>query len=804
MTKLLLVLALVCFSFGSVFSADWQKVSKYNEGTKSKAPEKRIDNAPSLQKGGAFTISTSTGAAALPGNKVGETAYNYQTNDNLHDRLVWDAATNTLHAQWMYGDIAEVPVFIKRRMQYNYFDGSSWTHGLGIPIENQRAGYGSLAVDKNNIAVPVSHHTTTNEEATRAWFDFAPGFGFFQLSKVWNARTDGAKDLEPFWPDIAVDDADVWHVTATNNNQDDWVTLVNDVNDNVLYFRSTDRGQTWTQPLALFPDTSKYPLGSGASGANEAGSHQVEAADDGSGKVGVLISNPNHDFYFFESDDRGLNFKEAVWVIGNKFPELDDSLNYPIRWDIIVELDSTTLAPIDTSLYPFTGTESDSAGWELDANIRPAVKGPSDLFYLNGEPHIVWNENVHIGEGNSYPNGYGRWWTTPYIKYLDGDSAHLEGGFSINHWSPSTGVSTIWRTDENNDVYGGTFQQYVTMPQIGADAVGNLYCLFTKYSETDTLLPSDGIAQTDDTWGPLSFGKIWGAKSKDGGATWGDAIQLISDDDCWHQNLRYIAVANKNPNDAVHILFQNTPNVPGVPIGTNTDHSTWANAEMRHWAVPVSAFPESKTNFFGPRLKLTTSSKLGGVDFGDIGEAGQVTETIGVMNTGDEDLKVTDAFTGDSAFTVEPKSFTVAPGGSQQVSITFRPTDDSPFSSFLALPNNSSNHNSAGIPIDGVGVPKAVGVTNNGATPTAYSLAQNYPNPFNPSTSIQINLPADGKVKLTVYNTVGKEVAVLVDKNMSAGSHTVEWQPERLSSGVYFYQLTAGNFTATKKMILMQ
>ena len=461
MKRLLFVLMIAVFMVGSVFGADWQKLSKYNEGTKSKAPERRVDNPPSLQKGGEYNISTATSSATVPGDKVGETAYNYQTNDNLHDRIVWDPASNTIHVQWMYGDIAEVPVFIKRRMYYNFFNGSAWAQEVGIPIENERAGYGSLAVDKDNIAVPVSHHTITAEEATRAWFDFSPGFGFFQMSKVWNARDDGAGDLEPFWPDIAVDETDVWHVTATNNNQDDWVNLVNGVNDNILYFRSTDRGTSWSEPYAMFPDTSKYPLGAGASGDHEAGSHQVEVADDGSGKVGVLVSNPAHDLYFFESEDRGETFKDAIWVLGKPFPLEDDSLNYPVRWDIIVQYDSTTLAPLDTSLYPFTGTATDS-GWDLEPNIHASVHGPADLFYLNGEPHIVWSEMMHTATGSFYPNGYGRWWTTPYTKYITGDSTHLEAGFSIKHWSPSTEVSTIWRTDENNDVSPGTFQQYVT------------------------------------------------------------------------------------------------------------------------------------------------------------------------------------------------------------------------------------------------------------------------------------------------------------------------------------------------------
>ena len=134
MKKLLLVVTIVLLTIGSTYATDLQKISKYNEGRESKLLEKRSDETPSLQKGNPFTISTAKPNANLPGEQIGETAYNYQTNDNMHDRIVWNAATNTIHVQWMYGDVAEVPNFIKRRMRYNFYDGSSWVHGLGIPI----------------------------------------------------------------------------------------------------------------------------------------------------------------------------------------------------------------------------------------------------------------------------------------------------------------------------------------------------------------------------------------------------------------------------------------------------------------------------------------------------------------------------------------------------------------------------------------------------------------------------------------------------------------------------------------------
>ncbi len=88
--------------------------------------------------------------------------------------------------------------------------------------------------------------------------------------------------------------------------------------------------------------------------------------------------------------------------------------------------------------------------------------------------------------------------------------------------------------------------------------------------------------------------------------------------------------------------------------------------------------------------------------------------------------------------------------------------------------------------------------------PRAYSLSQNYPNPFNPTTNLSFDLPVASKVNLTIFNVLGQEVTTLVDKKMEAGSHTVEWNAARFSSGVYFYRISADNFTETKKMMILK
>lgn len=85
-----------------------------------------------------------------------------------------------------------------------------------------------------------------------------------------------------------------------------------------------------------------------------------------------------------------------------------------------------------------------------------------------------------------------------------------------------------------------------------------------------------------------------------------------------------------------------------------------------------------------------------------------------------------------------------------------------------------------------------------------FTLKQNYPNPFNPTTKISWQSPENGHQVLKVYDITGKEVATLVDEDKPAGSYTVDFDGSGLSSGVYFYQLTAGSYFATKKMILMK
>jgi hypothetical protein len=96
-----------------------------------------------------------------------------------------------------------------------------------------------------------------------------------------------------------------------------------------------------------------------------------------------------------------------------------------------------------------------------------------------------------------------------------------------------------------------------------------------------------------------------------------------------------------------------------------------------------------------------------------------------------------------------------------------------------------------------------VGIQNiNNQVPNNYSLSQNYPNPFNPTTTINFSIPNSSNVSLKIYDILGNQVMTVVNEFKQAGNYSVNFDASRLSSGVYFYTITAGSFKDTKKMML--
>lgn len=101
------------------------------------------------------------------------------------------------------------------------------------------------------------------------------------------------------------------------------------------------------------------------------------------------------------------------------------------------------------------------------------------------------------------------------------------------------------------------------------------------------------------------------------------------------------------------------------------------------------------------------------------------------------------------------------------------------------------------------------GIADAGSVPTRYALEQNHPNPFNPYTTLKYQIPQECHMTLKIYNTLGREVKTLIEKQQSPGYYAVQWDGRKevgteVSSGIYFYRIQAGTYVQTKRMLLLK
>jgi hypothetical protein len=125
---------------------------------------------------------------------------------------------------------------------------------------------------------------------------------------------------------------------------------------------------------------------------------------------------------------------------------------------------------------------------------------------------------------------------------------------------------------------------------------------------------------------------------------------------------------------------------------------------------------------------------------------------------------------------------------------------------YITLIDSFFNSQSAGsiALIDDIYFDQPNDVKDVGVLPNEYSLAQNYPNPFNPSTKISWQSPVGGQQTLKIYDILGNQVATLVDEYKPAGKYEMDFNASALTSGIYFYQLKAGSFVDTRKMLFLK
>ncbi len=170
---------------------------------------------------------------------------------------------------------------------------------------------------------------------------------------------------------------------------------------------------------------------------------------------------------------------------------------------------------------------------------------------------------------------------------------------------------------------------------------------------------------------------------------------------------------------------------------------------------------------------------------------------VEVSNDGGANWQLVKQYSGSSTtWTQQTFDISAYANGSTNLKVRFRLTSD-------------AGLQSDGWYVDDINISKycvgsITGISNNTGLPVQFSLAQNYPNPFNPSTLIKYQLPKAAYVKISVFDVLGKVAATLIDGNVDAGYHQIEFNGSELSSGLYFYRIETDGFTDVKKMILVK
>ncbi|MBE0643400.1 MAG: choice-of-anchor D domain-containing protein [Bacteroidetes bacterium] len=190
------------------------------------------------------------------------------------------------------------------------------------------------------------------------------------------------------------------------------------------------------------------------------------------------------------------------------------------------------------------------------------------------------------------------------------------------------------------------------------------------------------------------------------------------------------------------------------------------------------------------------------LSFGSVDVGSKKDLVLTINNTGSMNLTVTAITSSNADFSALVQQFEVPGGGSFVDTIRFTPSLIGDRNGVLTILSNAAT-SPDNVPVDGTGKDVSPVHPLDGL-PGTFTLFQNYPNPFNPSTSIAFSIPSRGDVRLSVFDHLGREIAVLADGLYQAGSHTCRFDAAEHASGMYVYRLSWNGNTVTRTMLLLR
>jgi len=524
-----------------------------------------------------------------------------------------------------------------------------------------------------------------------------------------------------------------------------WPYFDNDgVNNGRTYYSNSYSGPSWTS----------VPYDAMIRAGGELGGAFLDLAT-------VSVFNDEQQFFFEAGDE--ITFKAVVENVG-----LEDADTYTYEWEV---KDMS-----GTSVWTYAGVYTDLlAGQEVELTADETWTPTQDGYY------DCWGTVTHPNDADP----------------SNDDDALDVGVFGLDAW---------YYYDDGDGTVNFSFS--------AGDEIGVSLAPAALLS-ADEYIQIDSIKVNLNTAGDCQF-KVYqgdGAGGQPGTLMWTSTTQTmasgwntiaVGEDASVFEGSAIVCVV---PQEDITIVMDDE--IPTA--GTNPDMPTthWSNeggwGDWNSGDLLLRAYiTESTATPPGPIIELSADT----VYFPDtyFGETSYYTLTI--SNGGSENnLQINTMSLQQSVdvFALPPLSYplVIGPLSSEDIELSFSPieTDDQDFSGMLGILHNAGP--TTLVPIYGTGLTLSA-FQRGDETPGAYVLLQNHPNPFNPTTSIGFALPNAQEVELVVYNVMGEAVATLVDGEMGAGYHFVDFTGENLTSGIYFYRLTAGDYTEMKKMILMK
>jgi endonuclease I len=214
----------------------------------------------------------------------------------------------------------------------------------------------------------------------------------------------------------------------------------------------------------------------------------------------------------------------------------------------------------------------------------------------------------------------------------------------------------------------------------------------------------------------------------------------------------------------------------------------------------IFSFTTSNTQPTNPKLTAYPYYIL--FDSTSVGDSSKM--ILSVVNYGDKLLSINNITSTLPEFVIKNFPSQIPKYDKANVEVWFKPSNNLSFSGQLTLQSDGGNYS---VSLKGIGN-SSTNIDESDYIVKEFRLFQNFPNPFNPSTRIQYQVSKNSNVSLKIYDVLGNEVATLVDEYNTAGSYDVEFNTSSgirdLASGIYFYQLKAGEFVQTKKMLLVR